>query len=51
MSLEDALKICEFAKNVQKKTLAIYKAKGLFSFMNHQITNILEIEEEIPIFL
>ncbi|MFY0516586.1 hypothetical protein ACOMCU_01960 [Lysinibacillus sp. UGB7] len=51
MSLEAALGICEFAKNVQKKTLMIHKAKGLFSFMNNEIANILEIEEEIPTFL
>ena len=51
MSLEAALRICEFAKNVQKKTLIIHKAKGLFSFMNNEIAKLLEIEEEIPTFL
>ena len=51
MSLEAALRICEFSKNVQKKTSMIHKAKGLFSFMNNKITYILEIEEEIPVFL
>lgn len=51
MTLEVAFRMCEFAKNIQKKTLKIYKAKGLFSFIDNEIKNILEYEEEIPAFL